>query len=205
MDLLLSYNVYTTTCVRSEMIRKCSPDFTANSTPFSGISCREIFLQIYSFKKLGSKKFNEGVFSSMYLLYSDCSSGDVLQLGNGIPYLHNGSSFRPICNHCFHNTEYGANLFCQKVGYASGSFIKPEIKVYEDPAVVGLCQETDRDLMSCSGRKCGPCTAVSGDVKKIECSGAFEKRVRFSCPRKGNLTLDIIFLIGYIRKCSKCQ
>ena len=122
----------------------------------------------------------------------------MLQLDTGIPYLHDGSSFRPICSHCFHDGVHGAVLFCRKLGYDSGSIIDPEYYFYENVVDVGVCLDTDKDLISCSGVKCHPswCNGTTRQARKIECTGGIEKKLRLSCSLKGKQTLGVLILVS---------
>ena len=89
----------------------------------------------------------------------------------------------PICGHWFWDNNIGASLFCQQMGFKSGSIKERNLTLPKDGLTVGKCLNGDKWLQcSLTGANCtqlkvgGPCT--NGDCTKgqkaavsIECTG----------------------------------
>ena len=88
----------------------------------------------------------------------------------------------PICGHAFWNSEYGPNLFCQKLDskFKYGKFTKRLDKLIESNAIwIGNCGSED-DWLSCTGGcnnleiggECpsvGSCSVGGAPSMEIEC------------------------------------
>ena len=78
-----------------------------------------------------------------------------LKDGN-MPMVYWNSTWAPICGHYFWDNNYGADIFCQKLGYTNGTVTPkktdPHSKIYiEDSLRVGKCYSRNGRLTSCSG------------------------------------------------------
>ena len=118
---------------------------------------------------------------------AQCKSGDVWLEDDGTPLVFWNDKWSPICGHWFWNNQYGAELFCQKMGYTSGTLVNGiEVRggPYSRDAIrVGQCNNGDT-LERCTGGcneyevgngGCANCVAGE-DVKiKIACQGGSTK------------------------------
>ena len=107
---------------------------------------------------------------------------DPVRLGeNQIAEVFFNEEWVPICGHWFWDNNIGASLFCQQLGFESGS-IKERLILPTDGLRVGLCLHGDKWLQCSCCYNCnqlnvgGPCT--NGDCTKgqkaavsIECFG----------------------------------
>ena len=72
------------------------------------------------------------------------------------PMIFYNNTWSPICGHYFWDNNYGANIFCQKLGYTNGT-VSPKkedrhLGVYlQDSLRVGKCRSSNSYLTSCSG------------------------------------------------------
>ena len=128
-----------------------------------------------------------------------CKNGDVKLEKDGTPMIFWDSAWSPICAHSFGDNRYGADKFCQNLGYTTGILIKTERNFTADKFMVGLCLKDDvwplctgKDNMriigstwkDCSGNlACGhsdtnaikiQCSGESSFVKMQSCIGIFQ-------------------------------
>ena len=143
---------------------------------------------------------------------------------DGTPEFFWNAKFYPICGHWFWDNEYGANSFCQKIGYKSGTIEETE-KIYAEDAIrIGKCHAGEQ-LELCSGgcndkgigNGCAECAAgesVGFTIKcdgysqehSITCRGNKNKPVRLSEPRHINniiVYLCYFFKMYIYRTCEK--
>ena len=101
---------------------------------------------------------------------------------------HNGQWY-PICGHWFWNNGIGANLFCQQLGYNSGTIrsestsASRQVALPSDGIRVGKCNEGDTWLsctggcndLSVGGDHCSDCQAGAMAGLKIDCFNGMKK------------------------------
>ena len=111
----------------------------------------------------------------------------------------------PICGDFFGNNEYGATLFCNKLGYEMGEIHNRKqfdsnttLDVPMDSYMIGTCNSDDPNLQKCTGgcnlREIGgtcagrQCAASKSANIEIECTlpNSFDKpqQVKSSCKSK---------------------
>ena len=120
-----------------------------------------------------------------------CKNGDVTIEDDGAPLLFWNDKWSPICGHFFWDNQYGAELFCQKLGYTSGtqSGRGSNQKYSKDAIKMGMCNNGDV-LEKCTGGgndyKVGDpgagCTAGNAVKITISCNGVSKKTA--SCKSK---------------------
>ena len=147
------------------------------------------------------RKLLESVSFNKNFAYIDmiCSDGDVRLASDNTPMFYSNGTFRPICGHWFWDNEYGADLFCRKLGFTTSHLDKlGRSESYTTDSVnVGMCKVDDTDVASCTGfcnsYKVGSvchgqdsysCRAGKAVRIKITCSGGSFKKSH-SC--RGNL------------------
>ena len=93
----------------------------------------------------------------LIILAIECSNGDVWLTDDKIPKIYWNGTWAPICGHYFWDNNYGATLFCQKMGYQNGTvFGKTNFQRHagerysEDAFRVGKCF-AHNDLTRCRG------------------------------------------------------
>ena len=64
---------------------------------------------------------------------------------NNVPFIYWDNQWSPICGHYFWNNQQGAKLFCQKMGYPSGTVSGKgsEHKYSMDSFRIGQCNDGD--------------------------------------------------------------
>ena len=105
--------------------------------------------------------------------------------------------FSPICGHWFWDNEYGAQSFCQTLGYTNGSIIsggkysEPGDKYTVDAITIGKCYAGE-ELETCSGgcndkavgNGCAECATGESVKMIINCEGHNKGTEASTC--KGN-------------------
>ena len=108
---------------------------------------------------------------------------------NNTPEVYYNGKWSPICGHYFWDTTFGADLFCQQIGYPYGTVRRKTaaghaLPLESDGIRIGKCTEFDT-WPNCSGacndlviggiypEKCHGGSCRAGDLAgvKIECSG----------------------------------
>ena len=74
-----------------------------------------------------------------YLFSESCADGDVLLGKDAVPYYSKEGKFYPICGHGFWNNHYGADAFCQALGFTGGTLRKDRGKYQQDAVEIGIC------------------------------------------------------------------
>ena len=77
---------------------------------------------------------------------------------DAVPYFCTEGKFSPICGHGFWNNRYGADAFCQALGFTGGTLSKDGRKIrkkkqgiYEQDAfMIGTCKSLDA-IDKCAG------------------------------------------------------
>ena len=127
-----------------------------------------------------------------------CRNGDAKIDNDGTPSLFWNGRWSPICGHHFWDNDSGANLFCQKLGYASGSVTNKELSSSKDAIALGNC-EGSISLLSCcyygSGTDCDNtdsdirdmCKAGNSVGMTITCQGRTEGTYSSSCQGMQNI------------------
>ena len=113
-----------------------------------------------------------------------CRNGDVKLDKDGTPMIFWDSVWSPICAHSFGDNRYGADKFCQKLGYTTGILMKIERNFTVDKFMIGLCLKDDvwpfctgRDNVRKIGSKWKDCTGnlacghSNTNGIKVQCSG----------------------------------
>ena len=129
----------------------------------------------------------------IYVIYPSevCQDGDVSYFESR-PKMFWKGRFLDICGDGFWNDDYGAKLFCKKLGYPSGG-IKVYLSSTSQPMVDALrvmqCPSRSSSLLECSGsyvvQPKRDCTGGGRNRHyKIHCSGAFVAR-EASCKASG--------------------
>ena len=107
--------------------------------------------------------------------------GDVRLEDGKFPEVFLNGIWSPICGHWFWDTDFGANLFCQRLTSdpaSTGQVIRRTDKLLEtDGLRIGRCLEDD-EWLSCSqgcndlgtGQGCADCDANSPASIEIKCS-----------------------------------
>ena len=99
------------------------------------------------------------------------------------PYIYWEHAFHPICGHYFWDNNYGATLFCKKLGYESGKIAPGSYAPTVDAIRIGSCSSSDTHLLNCSGTSscnyievgghgnisCGNCHGNTKVIFKINC------------------------------------
>merc|ERR1719225_712745 len=100
---------------------------------------------------------------------SNCVMPDVRLGKNDMAEIRVNGKWTPICGHYFWDKQYGANLFCQKLGWKSGEFGKKiTLPKNANPAIrIGTCEVEDTSLEACSGQ-CNDQT-TGGDTECGNC------------------------------------
>ena len=113
----------------------------------------------------------------------DCPNGEVVLNYADEPQMYWNGKLLPICGNDFWDDNVGADLFCQKLGYESGTVSKKAgpSELTDDALHIGKCQVGDTDLTACTGgnndyvvsqhKDCN-----TDDVFTITCNGASDKR-----------------------------
>ena len=120
--------------------------------------------------------FSELQVSSMRAVCQS-GNGDVKFEENSTPYIVWDNVWSPICGHYFWDNQHGSELFCQKLGYTSGTFERSNQKYSKDAIDVGRCNPGDT-LEKCTGGGNGYivgsdnwCSAGKGVKITISCKG----------------------------------
>ena len=123
-----------------------------------------------------------------------CNNGDVKLDEDGAPMIFWNSLWTPICAHSFSDNRYGADKFCQKLGYPTGVLTKIERNFIMDKFMVGMFLKDD-NWPSCTGRNnkmelgstwkdCDgnlPCRKSNSTGIKIQCIGGSKYATSQSC------------------------
>ena len=125
-----------------------------------------------------------------------CEDGDVNLGSDGIPYVFWSGDWSPICGHWFWNNQNGAKSFCQKLGFADGSFNKENSEYCEDAIEIGACRPGEM-INSCTGgsneyKKTSWCQTGGGNAVKItiSCIGHTQDSAQSSCEGKMRLYFE---------------
>ena len=140
--------------------------------------------------------------SKMWILFcprffsGSCEDGDVNLGSDGIPYVFWSGDWSPICGHWFWNDQNGAKSFCQKLGFADGSFNKENSEYCEDAIEIGTCRPGEM-ISSCTGgsnkyKKTEWCQAGGDNAVKItiSCIGNTQDSAQSSCEGKMRLCFE---------------
>ena len=119
----------------------------------------------------------------MFISFLIHIKGEVRLGDNGIAEIETTGAdgvkgFKPICGHWFWDGTYGASLFCQSLGYPSGT-IGDKIALPSDGVRIGGCQSPDTwpyCSKGCNDHSIGgttDCDCQSGAMAgiKIHCTG----------------------------------
>ena len=85
-----------------------------------------------------------------HLFSESCAEGDVLLGKDDVPYYYKDGKFSPICGHWFWDDQYGADAFCQALGFTGGTLRKDEGKYQQDAVMIGMCNSFDA-IDRCTG------------------------------------------------------
>ena len=123
--------------------------------------------------------------------------GSVQLKDDKFPEVFLNGTWSPICGHHFWDTDFGAQLFCQKLtsnSFSNGSVIKRTDKPLEKDAIrIGKCLSNDTWL-SCSGgcEGCDKlCDANSPASIEIKCFSQGKKY--YKCMYKPKICIQKIF------------
>ena len=90
-------------------------------------------------------------YAVLWRLFSEsCADGDVLLGKDTVPYYYKEGKFSPICGHGFWNNHYGADAFCQALGFTGGTLSKDRGKYEQDALFIGTCNSFDA-IDRCAG------------------------------------------------------
>ena len=109
---------------------------------------------------------------------------------DGTPEFFWNAKFSPICGPWFWENEYGAESFCQTLGYTNGSIIHTDSadKYTVDAITIGKCYAGE-ELEACSGgcnekgvgNGCAECAAGESVKFTISCEGHNEGTEKSTC------------------------
>ena len=90
----------------------------------------------------------------------------------------------PICGNYLWNNEYGATIFCKKLGFSSGTReALPHQSLPVDAYFVGKCGPADVDLTACTGgynyRRLGGIDPTSNG--RVSCDAGRLGGIKFFC------------------------
>ena len=105
---------------------------------------------------------------------------------DGTPYIYWNDVWSPICGHGFWNNDYGATLFCQKLGYDSGTKTPVKGKFTSMDALdLDVCGQNDHWLGCAGGYSLSArCSAGNPISITIACQG--NSAETSSCKSKPN-------------------
>ena len=115
-----------------------------------------------------------------------CQNGDVKLEADGTPYFFWGN-WAPICGHWFWDNQDGARLFCQKLGYKTGTQQGRGLgETYDVDAIrLGRCTTSLTSCSICSdkgvGNGCAACAAGQPVKFTITCEGETKETAKMSC------------------------
>ena len=119
-----------------------------------------------------------------------CSNGDVKLEDDGTPFIFWDNQWSPICGHYFWDNQVGAKLFCQKMGYHSGTFSGRGSgqKYSMDSFKIGKCNSGDK-WENCNGgcndyQRGGRC---SNRWYGAECDQNQEVKITIQCEGGGSI------------------
>ena len=69
---------------------------------------------------------------------------------DAVPYYCKKGKFSPICGHGFWNNHFGADAFCQALGFTCGTSTKYRGKYEQDAIMIGTCNPFDA-IDQCTG------------------------------------------------------
>ena len=141
-------------------------------------------------------------------------NGDVKLNKDGTPFIFWDNLWSPLCGHYFWDNQYGADKFCQKLGYASGRHSgKPIPRTYPvDSFNIGTCLETD-EWPCCTGGENyfalgstltnGTCDKSNDEAILIACIGDPKYVNNPSCKGKWNafVTTSLSFSLCSKKEC----
>ena len=124
-----------------------------------------------------------------------CSYGDVKLEDDGTPFVFWDNEWIPICGHYFWDNIHGANLFCRKMGYASGSLSGRGSgeKYGVNSFRIGKCNSGD-EWESCSG-----------GCNDYQSGGACENNGRAHCDKDQGVKVSIECFGGGSIKATSCR
>ena len=113
-----------------------------------------------------------------------CKNGDVWLEDDGTPLFFWNDKLSLICGNWFWNNQIGATLFCQKLGYTSGTQSGSNLAVVlgEDAITIGECSTGDT-LDACTG---GCNDYRRGDDACAKCGVDKKAKITIAC--QGNST-----------------
>jgi len=110
-----------------------------------------------------------------------CKDGDVKLMTDGTPLVFWDGQFTPICGHWFWNNNYGATLFCKKLGYESGVKDIVRGKYGVKSVVLGTCREGRHSAIEYCTRRHYLCGANDRVSITITCDGVAPAKTESSC------------------------
>lgn len=109
-----------------------------------------------------------------------CSDGDVRLVDHGTPYIFWENQWSPICGHYFWNNQVGAKLFCQKLGYQTGTFSRGSGQTYSmDSFRIGQCNTGDT-WESCTGG-CNDYQSGGACSNGVKCDQTQRVKITIEC------------------------
>ena len=90
--------------------------------------------------------------------------------------------FYPICGDGFWDNDFGARLFCTKLGFSGGKIDrKTTPKLKKTGIMLGMCTASDKDLTACTGKSAVGTAAFLKGADKKDCAPGSPKAVRLVC------------------------
>ena len=107
---------------------------------------------------------------------------------DAVPYYHKDGKFSPICGHGFWNNQYGADAFCQALGFTGGTLSKDRGKYQQDALMIGTCNRFDA-IHQCDGgynsyKFPGRCRVGNNVKVSVACDENISGSVLSSCSGK---------------------
>lgn len=123
-----------------------------------------------------------------------CVDGDAGLDVEGIPYVFWSGEWSPICGHYFWNSQHGAQAFCQKLGYTTGTYKREYSEYCKDAIEIGVCRPGET-IDSCTGgsnkyQKTGWCSAGNSVKITIACNGNPQGSSLSTCNVQGSELSD---------------
>ena len=123
---------------------------------------------------------------------------DVRLLSDNTPELQFNGKWSPICGHYFWDNDFGADLFCRKLGFTSGGTVigrkrgNGKFELSSDAIGIGRCSGSDNDIFKCSAG-CNDLGLKSSCYTASRCRSGEESGIRIQCGQ-GKKTMKYEFL-----------